>query len=45
MNNTFRSIIHATTASQVEAWVRLGWKVIGHAWDHAGPFTILSLEA
>ncbi len=37
------SIIHATTQSQVKAWVRLGWQVIGHAWDNAGPFTILAL--
>lgn len=37
------SIITARTEGAVEAWLRLGWHVIGHAWDHAGPFTVLAL--
>lgn len=41
MNN---HVVHVRTLSQLEAWARLGWRVIGHAWDNAGPFTILSYQ-
>ncbi len=37
-----REIVHATTPAAVEAWQRLGWTIIGHAWDSAGPYVILS---
>lgn len=30
--------------SALEAWQRLGWRIIGHAWDSQGPFTILGLR-
>ncbi len=38
-----REVVHVHTLGQVEAWCRLGWHVIGHAWDNSGPFTILAL--
>lgn len=37
----YHSIVHARTLSEVEAWTRLGWQVVGHAWDNLGSFTTL----
>lgn len=38
-------IISVHREQELEAWIRLGWLVIGHSWDLLGPFTILGQRA
>ena len=37
-----KNIVRVGMKSQIEAWVRLGFSVIGHGWDDYGPFSILA---